>query len=186
MSINHGDVSWWRHPILETFSALLALYAGNSPVTGEFPHKGQWRGTLMFSLICAWICGWVNNREAGDLRRHSAHYGIIVMWLWILTSSCSSLSRCAPISCEWLRCCTATLDTTSGRLHRLSKLDANIVCSKLTSPPADDTEIDVSSSTSLLLTIKFRRPSSFTIDLKLIMGHIIVTSSALVKHGQHI
>ena len=33
----------------------------------------------MFSLICAWINGWVNNREAGDLRRHGAHYGIIVM-----------------------------------------------------------------------------------------------------------
>ena len=28
--------SWWRHQ-LETFSALLTLYAGNSPVTGEFP-----------------------------------------------------------------------------------------------------------------------------------------------------
>ena len=33
---------------------------------GEFTgHKGQWRGTLMFSLTCAWINGWVNNREAG-------------------------------------------------------------------------------------------------------------------------
>ena len=34
------------------------------------PHKGQWRGALMFPLICAWINGWVNNRRAGDLRRH--------------------------------------------------------------------------------------------------------------------
>ena len=32
-------------------------------------HKGQWRGALMFSLICAWITNWVNSREAGDLRR---------------------------------------------------------------------------------------------------------------------
>ena len=31
-----------------------------SPVNS--PHKGQWRGTLMFSLICTWIKGWVNNR----------------------------------------------------------------------------------------------------------------------------
>ena len=39
---------------MEIFSALLALCAGNSPVTGEFPaHKGQLRGALMFSLICA-------------------------------------------------------------------------------------------------------------------------------------
>ena len=44
------------------------------------PHKGQWRGALMFSLICAWINSWVNNREAGDLRRHRVHYDVIVMW----------------------------------------------------------------------------------------------------------
>ena len=31
-------LSWWRHQ-LETFSALLALCAGNSPVTGEFPSQ---------------------------------------------------------------------------------------------------------------------------------------------------
>ena len=33
----------------------------------------------MFSLICAWISGWVNNREAGDLKRYRAHYDVIVM-----------------------------------------------------------------------------------------------------------
>ena len=43
------------------------------------PHKGLWRGALMFSLICAWINGWVNNLEAGDLRRHSTHYDVTVM-----------------------------------------------------------------------------------------------------------
>ena len=64
---------------METFSALLAICAGNSPVSGEFPHKGQWRGALMFSLICVWINGWVNNREAGDLRRHRVHYDVRVM-----------------------------------------------------------------------------------------------------------
>ena len=48
-----------------------------SPV--NTPHKGQWRGALMFSLICAWINGWVNNHEAGDLRRHCAHYDFTVM-----------------------------------------------------------------------------------------------------------
>ena len=55
----HGN-SWWRHQ-MDTFSALLARCAGNSPV----PHKGKWRGALMFSLIYAWINDWVNNREAG-------------------------------------------------------------------------------------------------------------------------
>ena len=60
-------------------SALLALCAGNSPVPVNSPHKGQWRGSLMFSLICVWINDWVNNREAGDLRRHYGHYDVNVM-----------------------------------------------------------------------------------------------------------
>ena len=90
--------SWWRHQ-METFSPLLAICAGNSPVPGESPpppppppphthththtHKGQGRGALMFSLICVGINGlngWVNNRKAGHLRRHRAHYDIIVMF----------------------------------------------------------------------------------------------------------
>ena len=65
---------------METFSTLLAVCAGNSPVTGNSPHKGQWRGALMFYLICAWINGWVNNREAGDLRRHRPHYDVTAMY----------------------------------------------------------------------------------------------------------
>ena len=70
--------TWWRHQ-METFSALLALCAGNSPVPVTSPHKGQWRGSVMFSLIYAWINDWINNREAGDLRRHRGHYDVIVM-----------------------------------------------------------------------------------------------------------
>ena len=70
--------SWWRHQ-METFSALLALCAGNSPVPVNSPHKGQWRGALMFTLICARINDWVNNREAGDLRRLLDHYDVSVM-----------------------------------------------------------------------------------------------------------
>ena len=69
-------LAWWRHQ-METFSALLAICAGNSP--GNSSHKGQWRGALVFSLICVWINGWVNNGEAGDLRRNHAHYDVIVM-----------------------------------------------------------------------------------------------------------
>ena len=33
----------------------------------------------MFSLICVWINAWINNREAGDLRRYHAHYDVTVM-----------------------------------------------------------------------------------------------------------
>ena len=66
-----GDMfmTWWRHQ-METFSALLVLCAGihRSPVNS--PHKGQWRGDLMFSLMWAWTNGWANSRQAGDLRSH--------------------------------------------------------------------------------------------------------------------
>ena len=73
----HNDMHpWWRHQ-METFSALPALYAGNSPVTGEFPSQRP--VALMFSLTYARINHWVNNREAGDLRRHRAHYDVNVM-----------------------------------------------------------------------------------------------------------
>ena len=79
-SLKH-NLSWWRHQ-METFSALLAICAGNSPVPVKSPHKGQWRGTLMFTLICARINGWVNNCEAGDFKRNRAHYDVIVMVRW--------------------------------------------------------------------------------------------------------
>ena len=48
-----------------------------SPVNS--PHKGLWCGAVMFSLICAWINGRANNREAGDLRRHRTHYDVTVI-----------------------------------------------------------------------------------------------------------
>ena len=47
----------------------------------DFPYKGQWRLALMFSLISAWTNDWANNRGAGDLRRHRAHYDVILMHL---------------------------------------------------------------------------------------------------------
>ena len=62
------------------FSALLAFSEGNPPVIGGFPHQGQWRGALMFSLICPWTNGWANSRNDGDLRRHRPHYDVIVMY----------------------------------------------------------------------------------------------------------
>ena len=82
---------WWRHQ-METFSALLALCAGNSPVPVNSPHKGQWRGVLMFSLICARINDWVNNREAGDLRRHCGHYDVSVMSSLVQITACCLFS----------------------------------------------------------------------------------------------
>ena len=61
------------------FTVLLAFVRGiyRSPVNS--PYKGQWCGALMCSLIGVWIYGWVNNREAGDLKRYRAHYDVMVM-----------------------------------------------------------------------------------------------------------
>ena len=65
---------------METFSALLAICAVQFIGLRWIPRtKGQWRGALMFSLIRACINGWVNNGEAGDLRRNRAHYDVSVM-----------------------------------------------------------------------------------------------------------
>ena len=60
----YDDVIKWKH-----FSRYWPFVRGihRSPVNS--PHKGQWGGALMFSLIYAWINGWVNNCEAGDFRR---------------------------------------------------------------------------------------------------------------------
>ena len=70
----HDDVIKWKHfPRYRPFVRVIH----RSPVNS--PHKGQWRGALMFSLICAWINGWVNNRETGDLRRHRAYWDVIVI-----------------------------------------------------------------------------------------------------------
>ena len=72
-----NQYTWWRHQ-METFYWPFVRGIHRSPVNS--PHKGQWRGALLFSLICARINGWVNNGEAGDLRRHRAHCGFIVMY----------------------------------------------------------------------------------------------------------
>ena len=72
--------SWWRHQ-METFRALPALCEGIHWSLVDSPHKGQWRGILMFSLICAWTNGWANNQDVGDLKHHRTHYCITVMWI---------------------------------------------------------------------------------------------------------
>ena len=71
---HHDDVIKWKH-----FPRYWPIVRGihRSPVNS--PHKGHWRCDLMFSSICAGINGWLNNREAGDLKRHRPHYDVTVM-----------------------------------------------------------------------------------------------------------
>ena len=82
MTSSHGrasripdDVIKWKH-FRRYWPFVRRIH--RSPVIS--PHRGQWRGALMFSLICTWTNGWINNQDAGDLRRHRAHYDVIVMY----------------------------------------------------------------------------------------------------------
>ena len=90
-----NDSSWWRHQ-METFSALLALCAGNSPVLVNSPRKGQWRGALVFSLICAGINeSWSLWRQCDVISRFSAafsYYGVVLF----TTSMISVGTTCEP------------------------------------------------------------------------------------------
>ena len=88
---DHFSYSWWRHQ-METLSPLLALCAWNPPVTGDFP--AQRPATRSFDVFFD-LNGWVNNREAGDLRRHRAHYDVTVIVPWFVWS-CIILAQ--PIS----------------------------------------------------------------------------------------
>ena len=71
---HYDDVMKWKH-----FPRYWPFVWGihRSPVNS--PHKGQWRGALMFSMICTRMNAWVNNRKAGDLRRYQAHYDVTLM-----------------------------------------------------------------------------------------------------------
>ena len=74
IQVFHDDVIQWKH-----FPRYWLSVGGIHRSPANSPHKGQWRGAMMFSLICVWINSWVNNREAGDFRRYRAHYDVTVM-----------------------------------------------------------------------------------------------------------
>ena len=87
----HDVVIKWKH-----FPRHWPFVRGIHRSLVNSPHKGQWRGALMFSLICAWMNGWVNNRVIGDLRRP----------LWrhcngISDNSCGILSQIYAAKWPW-------------------------------------------------------------------------------------
>ena len=109
---NHDDVIKWKY-----FPRYWPFVWGFHRLPVNSPHKGQWRGTLMLSLICAWTNGLVSNRDAGDLRRHHAHYHVTnergmgvhlrgLQLLWRSTAACVWLTRPwfnikMPSTCIW-------------------------------------------------------------------------------------
>ena len=95
--IFHDDVIKWKH------------FRVTAPLCGKFIghwwiplHESQWRGALMFSLICAWTNGCTNNRYTVDLRRHRPHYDVIVMSfrnishinMFLNALKCKNLNKC--------------------------------------------------------------------------------------------
>ena len=104
---NHDDVIKWIY-----FPCYWPFVRGihRSPVNS--PHKGQRRGALIFSLICTRINGWVNNGEAGDLRRYRAHFDFTVMIICGLFSEVTA-NRCDPKNI------TLSSQQLSGSVHIL-------------------------------------------------------------------
>ena len=118
-TISRDDVIEWKYfPRYWQFVRVILRTPVNSP------HKGQWRGALMFSLICAWMNGWVNNREAGNLRRHCTHYDVTVMWY------CSLILPLMCITCQatcirFTLCCALIWFVTLRRVSVWEKEPAN-------------------------------------------------------------
>ena len=70
----HNDVIKWKHyspywPFVRRIHRHRWI-----PIT-KASHAELW----CFLWSAPWINGWVNNRDAGDLRRHRAHYDVIIM-----------------------------------------------------------------------------------------------------------
>ena len=82
------------------------------PLWGEFTGH-RWipftkaSDALMFSLIFAWTNGWANHREAGDFRRHHAHYDVTVMEHFVNITTVILLMESHKIFCVLLHSTTA-------------------------------------------------------------------------------
>ena len=109
-SIVLASPSWWRHQ-METFSTLLAIYAGNSPVTGEFPSQSPVTRSfdVFFDLrlntrLSKQWWGWWFETPLRSLWRHHWSWFNAVPTSWHLASlsdferacPCTGLSRYEP------------------------------------------------------------------------------------------
>ena len=77
----HDDVIKWKH-LPRYWAFVRGIH--RSP---RIPQQRQVTRSLDVSLICVWLNGWVNNRDASDLRRHHAHYSVTVMSISLPCSS---------------------------------------------------------------------------------------------------
>ena len=117
--VAHDDVIKWKH-----FSRYRRFVRGTHRPPVNSPHKGQWRGALIFSLIRAWTNGWVNNQYAGDLRRHCAHYNITVMW----TRQNRTTTLVVDLLCAWYTLILYRRSLDTFYFLPTSKLCSNMIC----------------------------------------------------------
>ena len=120
----HDDVIKWKYfPRYLPFVCVCVCGGGGggggggihrSPVYS--PHKGQWPGASMFSLICAWINAWVSNRDFCNLRRYCSHYDVTVMANMANTSDMIVPTACFLYQASFI---IATLDLYSLHSHCL-------------------------------------------------------------------
>ena len=75
LSCTNPSISWWRHQ-METFSASLVLCDRSRWIPRTKASDAE---LWCFLWSASELNGWVNNREAGDLRRHRGHYDVNVM-----------------------------------------------------------------------------------------------------------
>ena len=119
----HDDVTKWKH-FPRNWPFVRGIH--RSPV--NFPHKDQWRGALMFSLICIWKNDWKNNREASDWRHYRAHYHVIVM----APARCLSRTNAILLSPVHKRLWNLTKIFSFGIMHsRMSSAKRQPYCSGL-------------------------------------------------------
>ena len=91
----HDDIIKWKH-----FPCYWLFVRGIHQWLVDSPDKGQWQRIFMFSLIYAWTNGWANNRDAGDLRCHHAHYDVTVMFQYSISDTCKTVMTIAYLNFE--------------------------------------------------------------------------------------
>ena len=115
-SVSHDDVIKWKH-----FPRYWPFVGGihRSPV--NFPTQRPVTRSFDVSLIRVWINGWVNNGEAGDLRRHRAHYDVTVMRHGIPIRHGTRIritGRCYSLICGFSALRGTNMDSTLMGWHR--------------------------------------------------------------------
>ena len=96
------------------------------------PHKGHWRGALVFSLICAWTNSWANNGYTSDFRRHRDYYDVTVMFYWLLKPRWPSSWQLSLLQLRsfhvWYNYITESFITTVPTKWRLLNTRINSEC----------------------------------------------------------